>query len=180
MLKVCNIEQTAPCGFAKLHSSFSVKRGRCRASFSPQGLRQGCSGGAACSSLRGALSRTASFPKRTRSRMRITLSTWLRGRARVYSGVRIVFSFLLLAAALAGWAGGKIGGDDKFGTGADILLGITGAFVVRWSLEKIGISLPDVYLLLLSISGAAAFPVAGALGIRRLKRSKARSRLQGD
>src|ERR1700674_1206917 len=88
MLKVCNIEQTAPCGFAKLHSSFSVKRGRCRASFSPQGLRQGCSGGAACSSLRGALSRTASFPKRTRSRMRITLSTWLRGRARVYSAVR--------------------------------------------------------------------------------------------
>ena len=89
-------------------------------------------------------------------------------------------SIWLLAAALAGWAGGKIGGDDRFGTGAVILLGITGAFVVRWSLEKIGISLQDVYLLLLSISGAAAFPVAGALGIRRLKRSKVRSRFQGD
>ena len=90
------------------------------------------------------------------------------------------YSIWLLAAALAGWAGGKIGGDDRFGTGADILLGITGAFVVRWSLEKIGISLQDEYLLLLSISGAAAFPVVGALGMRRLKRSKARSRFQGD
>jgi uncharacterized membrane protein YeaQ/YmgE (transglycosylase-associated protein family) len=130
--------------------------------------------------------------------MRITFSTWLRGRAGVFGGqggsdgnnsrhiddmylrITMFYSIWLLAAALAGWAGGKIGGDERFGTGADILLGITGAFVVRWSLEKIGISLQDVYLLLLSISGAAAFPVAGALGIRRLKRSKARSRFQGD
>jgi uncharacterized membrane protein YeaQ/YmgE (transglycosylase-associated protein family) len=48
------------------------------------------------------------------------------------------YSIWLLAAALAGWAGGTIAGDDRFGTGADILLGITGAFVVRWSLENIG------------------------------------------
>jgi uncharacterized membrane protein YeaQ/YmgE (transglycosylase-associated protein family) len=63
------------------------------------------------------------------------------------------YSIWLLAAALAGWAGGKIAGDDGFGTLADIFLGITGAFVVRWSLENIGISLKDVYLLLFSIWG---------------------------
>jgi uncharacterized membrane protein YeaQ/YmgE (transglycosylase-associated protein family) len=90
------------------------------------------------------------------------------------------YSIWLLAAALAGWASGKIAGDDGFGTAADILLGITGAFVVRWSFENIGISLADVYLLLFSIWGAAAFPAALRLGIRRRNRSKARSRLQND
>jgi uncharacterized membrane protein YeaQ/YmgE (transglycosylase-associated protein family) len=63
------------------------------------------------------------------------------------------YSIWLLAAALAGWVSGKLAGDNGFGTGADILLGITGAFVVRWSLEKIGISLQDAYLLLFSIWG---------------------------
>jgi len=90
------------------------------------------------------------------------------------------YSICLLAASLAGWAGGKIAGGDGFGTGADILLGITGAFVVRWSLENIGISLHEVYLLLFSIWGAAAFPAAVRFGVRRHNRSKARSRLQGD
>jgi uncharacterized membrane protein YeaQ/YmgE (transglycosylase-associated protein family) len=90
------------------------------------------------------------------------------------------YSIWLLAAALAGWVSGKIAGDDAFGTLADILLGITGAFVVRWSVESIGISLKDVYLLLFSIWGAAAFPAALRLAIRRHHRSKARSRLQGD
>ena len=90
------------------------------------------------------------------------------------------YSIWLLAAALAGWAGGKIAGDDGFGTGADILLGLTGAFAVRWSLEKIGVSLQDVHLLLFSIGGAAALPAALGLGIRRHNRSKARSRLQSD
>ena len=90
------------------------------------------------------------------------------------------YSIWLLAAALAGWAGGRIAGDDGFGTGADILLGITGAFVVRWSLETTGISVENVYLLLFSIWGAAAFPAAVRLGIRRHNRSKARSRLQRD
>ena len=90
------------------------------------------------------------------------------------------YSIWLLAAALAGWAGGKIAGDDGFGAGADILLGITGAFVVRWSIENIGISLHEVYLLLFSIWGAAAFPAAVRFGVRRHHRSKARSRLQGD
>ncbi len=90
------------------------------------------------------------------------------------------YSIWLLAAALAGWAGGKIAGDDGFGTEADILRGLTGAFVVRWSLENIGISLKDMYLLLFSIWGAAAFPTAVRLRIRRHNRSKARSRLQSD
>jgi uncharacterized membrane protein YeaQ/YmgE (transglycosylase-associated protein family) len=90
------------------------------------------------------------------------------------------YSIWLLAAALAGWVSGKIAGDDGFGTGADILLGITGAFVVRWSLENIGISLHDIYLLLFSIWGAAVFPAAVRFGVRRHNRSKTRSRLQGD
>jgi uncharacterized membrane protein YeaQ/YmgE (transglycosylase-associated protein family) len=90
------------------------------------------------------------------------------------------YSIWLLAAALAGWAAGKIAGDDGFGTGADILLGLTGAFVVRWSFEKAGISLKDVYLLLFSIWGAAVLPAAVRLGIRRHNRSKARSRLRSD
>jgi uncharacterized membrane protein YeaQ/YmgE (transglycosylase-associated protein family) len=41
------------------------------------------------------------------------------------------YSIWLLAAALAGWASGKIAGNDGFGTAADILFGITGAFVAR-------------------------------------------------
>jgi uncharacterized membrane protein YeaQ/YmgE (transglycosylase-associated protein family) len=92
----------------------------------------------------------------------------------------MLYSIWLLAAVLAGWVGGKVAGDDGFGTLTDVLLGITGAFVVRWSLENIGISLHDVYLLLLSVWGAAALPVALRLGIRRRNRLKARSRLQSD
>ena len=91
----------------------------------------------------------------------------------------MVYFIWLSTAALAGWAGGKITGGDGFGPETDILLGITGAFVVRWSIEKIGISLQDVYLLLFSIWGAAAFPAAVRLGIKR-HRSKTRSRLQSD
>jgi len=41
--------------------------------------------------------------------------------------------FVCLAGGLAGWAADQIVGDDRFGTEADILLGIIGAFVVRWS-----------------------------------------------
>lgn len=82
------------------------------------------------------------------------------------------YSIWLLAAALGGWVGGTIAGDDRFGTLADIFLGITGAFVVRSSLENIGVSLEDVYLLLFSIWGAAAFPAAVRLGVRRYNRSK--------
>lgn len=90
------------------------------------------------------------------------------------------YSTWLLAAAVAGWAAGKITGNDGFGTSTDLLLGITGAFVVRWSLENVGISLANVYLLLFSIWGAAALPALVRLGIRRDKRLKTRSRLQNN
>ena len=92
-----------------------------------------------------------------------------------------MFYFLwLVAVGLSGWASGKITGSDGLGTGADILLGITGSFVVRWSLEVAGVSLANVYLLLFSIWGAAAFPAVVRLGIRRHKRVKTRSRLQNN
>ena len=90
------------------------------------------------------------------------------------------YSTWLLAAAVAGWATGKITGNDGFGTGADVLLGITGALLVRWSLENVGISLANVYPLLFSIWGAAALPALVRLGIRRHKRLKTRSRLQNN
>ena len=80
------------------------------------------------------------------------------------------YSIWLIAAALAGWTGGRIAGGGGMGKGADILLGITGAFVVRWSLENIGI--PTVYLFLFSIWGAAALPAVVRLGIRHHNRSK--------
>jgi uncharacterized membrane protein YeaQ/YmgE (transglycosylase-associated protein family) len=90
------------------------------------------------------------------------------------------YSIWLFAAALAGWSAGKITGGDGFGPATDILLGLTGAFVVRWSFENIGISLEMTYLLLFSIWGAAAVPVIVRLGLRHHHRSKARSRLQRD
>jgi uncharacterized membrane protein YeaQ/YmgE (transglycosylase-associated protein family) len=90
------------------------------------------------------------------------------------------YSIWLLAAGLAGWASGKITGNNGFGTVADILLGITGAYVVRWFLENAGISLANVYLLLFSIWGAAAVPAVVRLGIRRHRRLKTRPRLQNN
>jgi uncharacterized membrane protein YeaQ/YmgE (transglycosylase-associated protein family) len=90
------------------------------------------------------------------------------------------YSVWLLAAGLAGWAGGEIVGNEGFGTAADFLLGIMGAFAVRWSLEKLTISLEDVYLLLFSIWGAAAFPGTLRLVIKILNRSKASIRLDSE
>jgi uncharacterized membrane protein YeaQ/YmgE (transglycosylase-associated protein family) len=87
------------------------------------------------------------------------------------------YSIWLVATGLAGWASGQITRNDGFGTVADILLGITGAFVVRWSLENLGISLANVYLLLFSIWGAVAFPAVVRLGISCHRRSRRRSRL---
>ncbi len=90
------------------------------------------------------------------------------------------YSIWLFAAALAGWSAGKITGGDGLGPGTDIILGLTGAFVVRWSCASIGISLEMTYLLLFSIWGAAAFPAAMRFGLKRLRRSKSRSRFQSD
>jgi len=86
----------------------------------------------------------------------------------------------LLAAGLAGWASGQIVGDDGSGTVADILLGFTGGFVVLWSLENLTASVPDVYVLLFSIWGAAAFPSTLRLVIKILNRSKASIRLRSE
>lgn len=90
------------------------------------------------------------------------------------------YSTWLLAAAVAGWTAGKITGNDGFGTGADVLLGITGSLLVRWSLENMDPPVANVYLLLFSIWGAAALPAIVRLGIRRHKRLKTRSRLQNN
>jgi uncharacterized membrane protein YeaQ/YmgE (transglycosylase-associated protein family) len=92
-----------------------------------------------------------------------------------------VFYYIwLFSAGLAGWAVGRIAGRDGLGTGSDVLLGLTGAFFVRWSFEKIDISLEQVYLILFSVWGAAAFPIAIRMGLRCANRAKLRSRLQRD
>jgi uncharacterized membrane protein YeaQ/YmgE (transglycosylase-associated protein family) len=90
------------------------------------------------------------------------------------------YSIWLFAAALAGWSAGKITGGHGFGSGTDILLGLTGAFVVRWSFENISVSQDTTYLLLFSIWGAAALPAALRFGIRLHNRSRNRSRVQSD
>ena len=61
---------------------------------------------------------------------------------------------------LAGWAAGEIAGDGGGGRVNDILLGLSGAFLVRFLFERFEISLADTYLLLFSIWGAALPPIA--------------------
>jgi uncharacterized membrane protein YeaQ/YmgE (transglycosylase-associated protein family) len=104
---------------------------------------------------------------------RIRNSTLWRGE--LFHGGWMFYSIWLFTAALAGWSAGKIAGDYGFGSMTDILLGLTGAFIVRWSFESIGISLEMTYLLLFSIWGAAALPAALRFGIKRHNRSKNRS-----
>jgi uncharacterized membrane protein YeaQ/YmgE (transglycosylase-associated protein family) len=82
----------------------------------------------------------------------------------------------LLAVGLAGWASGEIMGGEGFGRVADILLGISGAFLVRFIIQQVGIPLGYVNLLLLSIWGAAAPPATVRLLIRRHSHSKSASR----
>jgi uncharacterized membrane protein YeaQ/YmgE (transglycosylase-associated protein family) len=81
----------------------------------------------------------------------------------------------LLAVGLAGWASGEIAGGKGFGRVADILLGISGAFLVRFIIEQVGISLGYVNLLLLSIWGAAAPPATVRLLVRHHSHSKSAS-----
>lgn len=61
---------------------------------------------------------------------------------------------------LAGWAAGEIAGDGGCGRVSDILLGLSGAFLVRFLFERFDIPLADIYLLLFSIWGAALPPIA--------------------
>jgi uncharacterized membrane protein YeaQ/YmgE (transglycosylase-associated protein family) len=81
----------------------------------------------------------------------------------------------LLAVGLAGWASGEIVGGEAFGRVADILLGISGAFLIRFIMEQVGIPLGYVNLLLLSIWGAAAPPATVRLLVRRHSHSKSAS-----
>ena len=59
---------------------------------------------------------------------------------------------------LAGWAAGEIAGDGGCGRVSDILLGLSGAFLVRFLVERFDIPLPDINLLLFSVWGAPCFP----------------------
>jgi uncharacterized membrane protein YeaQ/YmgE (transglycosylase-associated protein family) len=68
---------------------------------------------------------------------------------------------------LAGWAAGEIAGDGGCGCVSDILLGLSGAFVVRFLFERFEIPLADTYLLLFSIWGAALPPIAARWIARR-------------
>jgi uncharacterized membrane protein YeaQ/YmgE (transglycosylase-associated protein family) len=81
----------------------------------------------------------------------------------------------LLAVGLAGWASGEIVGGEAFGRVADILLGISGAFLIRFIMEQLDIPLGYVNLLLLSIWGAAAPPATVRLLVRRHSHSKSAS-----
>jgi uncharacterized membrane protein YeaQ/YmgE (transglycosylase-associated protein family) len=64
----------------------------------------------------------------------------------------------LILMALCGRAAGEIVGGKGFGRVADMLLGITGAFLVRFSVEALRIDVHTINLLLFSIWGAAALP----------------------
>ena len=68
---------------------------------------------------------------------------------------------------LAGWAAGEIAGDGGCGCVSDILLGLSGAFVVRFLFERFEIPVADIYLLLFSIWGAALLPIAARWIARR-------------
>jgi uncharacterized membrane protein YeaQ/YmgE (transglycosylase-associated protein family) len=73
----------------------------------------------------------------------------------------------LAVVGFAGWASGEIAGGDGFGTVADVLLGVSGAFVVRFATEQTGTPVGSVYLLLFSIWGAAAPPAIARLLLKR-------------
>ena len=82
----------------------------------------------------------------------------------------------LLIIGLSGWASGEIVDGEGFGRVADILLGISGAYLVRFITEQVRFPLDDVNLLLFSVWGAAAPPAAVRLLLRRLRHSKSGSR----
>lgn len=81
----------------------------------------------------------------------------------------------LTVAGLAGLASGKIVGGQAFGKVADILLGISGACLVRFIMEQVVVPLEYVYLFLFSIWGAAAPPALARLLLKRHNHSKSDS-----
>ena len=82
----------------------------------------------------------------------------------------------LVFVAITGWAAGEIVGGNDYGRLTDVLLGISGALLVRFILESAGIVLHDIYLLLFSVWGAATVPVIFRLSLRHretVKRNRA-------
>ncbi len=77
---------------------------------------------------------------------------------------------------LVGWVSGKIMGGEGLGKVADILLGISGAFLARFIIEQALVPLEYVYLALFSIWGAAAPPAIVRLLMRRHSHSESGSR----
>lgn len=83
----------------------------------------------------------------------------------------------LIFVVITGWAAGEIIGGAEYGRLTDVLLGLSGAFAVRFVVESVGIPLHDIYLLLFSVWGAATVPLMFRLSLRRrdaVKRSRAR------
>jgi uncharacterized membrane protein YeaQ/YmgE (transglycosylase-associated protein family) len=72
----------------------------------------------------------------------------------------------LIFVAIAGWAAGEIAGGNDYGRLTDILLGLSGALLVRFIVESTKIQLHDIYLLLFSIWGAAMVPAIFRLSLR--------------
>jgi len=56
----------------------------------------------------------------------------------------------LIFVAIAGWAAGEIAGGNDYGRLSDVLLGLSGALLVRFVVESTGIKLHDDYVVLLS------------------------------
>lgn len=79
------------------------------------------------------------------------------------------YSIWLPLVGLAGFVSGQILGGPGFGSVADVLLGLCGAFLVRFVAEQVG-NLDPIYLLLFSMWGAAALPaIARWIFHRRFK-----------
>ena len=81
----------------------------------------------------------------------------------------------LLVVGLAGSVSGRIVSGQGFGRVVDILLGITGACLVRFIMEQVVVPLEYVYLLLFSIWGAAAPPAMARLLLKHHNHSKSDS-----
>jgi uncharacterized membrane protein YeaQ/YmgE (transglycosylase-associated protein family) len=81
----------------------------------------------------------------------------------------------LIFVAITGWAAGEIAGGHDYGRLTDVLLGVCGAFLVRFVVESSGLRVHDVYLLLFSVWGAATVPALFRLSLwrRELRRHRA-------